>query len=184
MRRLRRAEGRGPRAAAHLRAHRARARTPGAGRAVLFFYYFNQFNGVHEGDWEGMQIAFDDADTPAQALAEGPSRMALFQHRGGEQADWDDAKVEKRGTHPVVYPAAGSHATFFGPAVYVSTATTGPAWAATTQRRPLHAAPAPRPVLLPEDPQPGDPMAWLLFGRPRGRARTAGSAATGRPARC
>src|SRR4029079_8804925 len=23
-----------------------------------FFYYFNQFNDLHEGDWEGMQIAF------------------------------------------------------------------------------------------------------------------------------
>ena len=41
-----------------------------------FFYYFNQFNDVHEGDWEGMQISFD-ADTRrrgprAGALADRP----------------------------------------------------------------------------------------------------------------
>ena len=45
--------------------------------------------------------------------------MILFQHAGGERADWEDAKVEKEGTHPVVYPAAGSHATFYDSAVYV-----------------------------------------------------------------
>src|SRR3954452_17331878 len=43
-----------------------------------FFYYFNQFNDVHEGDWEGMQISFD-ADTPAEARAQGPSQIALLQ---------------------------------------------------------------------------------------------------------
>jgi len=62
----------------------------------FFFYYFNQFNDLHEGDWEGMQIAFD-ADTPAEALAQGPSQVALFQHAGGERADWDDTKVQKDG---------------------------------------------------------------------------------------
>ena len=40
---------------------RSRA-TPGFVVQYFFFYYFNQFNDVHEGDWEGMQIAFD-ADT-------------------------------------------------------------------------------------------------------------------------
>jgi hypothetical protein len=30
----------------------------------------------------------------------------------GEKARWDYEKVEKEGTHPVVYPGAGSHATF------------------------------------------------------------------------
>ena len=36
-----------------------------------FFYYFNQFNDLHEGDWEGMQIAFDAADA-REALARVP----------------------------------------------------------------------------------------------------------------
>ncbi|MBN1530398.1 MAG: hypothetical protein JW895_15155 [Thermoleophilaceae bacterium] len=150
------------------------AREPGrSGLAVqyFFFYYFNQFNDLHEGDWEGMQIAFEDADTPAQALEQGPTRMVLFQHRGGEQADWDDAKVEKRGTHPVVYPAAGSHATFYGPAVYVGHGSDGSGVGCDNTTPPLHAV-RPRPVLLPDDPEPGDPAAWLLFdghwGEPHG----------------
>src|SRR4051812_12186763 len=78
-----------------------------------FFYYFNQFNDLHEGDWEGMQIAFH-ASTPAEALARGPYEIVLFQHAGGETADWDDDnKLQRQGTHPIVYPAAGSHATFY-----------------------------------------------------------------------
>ena len=65
-----------------------------------------------------MQVVFESSD-PAQALREGPSEIGLFQHGGGEKADWDSGKVEKEGTHPVVYPAAGSHATFYDAAVYV-----------------------------------------------------------------
>ena len=97
-----------------------------------FFYYFNQFNDVHEGDWEGMQISFD-ADTPAAALAQGPSQIALFQHAGGERADWDDAKVQKDGTHPVVYPAAGRTRPSTTTRSTSRTAQTAPAWAATTR---------------------------------------------------
>ena len=50
-----------------------------------FFWYFNQFNDLHEGDWEGMQIAFD-ADTAAGALKQGPSRdraLPARRRRGG-----------------------------------------------------------------------------------------------------
>ncbi len=85
-----------------------------------FFWYFNQFNDVHEGDWEGMQITFDGT-TPQEALRNGPDQIGLFQHGGGETADWDDERVQKEGTHPVVYPAAGSHATFFSSAVWLQT---------------------------------------------------------------
>jgi hypothetical protein len=83
-----------------------------------FFWYFNQFNDLHEGDWEGMQVVFQSSD-PTQALREGPSEIGLFQHGGGEKANWTDGKVEKEGAHPVVYPAAGSHATFYESAVHI-----------------------------------------------------------------
>jgi len=83
-----------------------------------FFWYFNQFNDLHEGDWEGMQIAFEASD-PQSALEEGPSEVVLYQHAGGEKASWEAGKVEKDGTHPVVYPAAGSHANFFDDALYL-----------------------------------------------------------------
>src|SRR3954471_5342029 len=86
---------------------------PGIVVQYWFFYYFNHFNDLHEGDWEGMQVAFH-ATTPAEALARGPYEIVLFQHAGGETADWDDDnKLQRQGTHPIVYPAAGSHATFY-----------------------------------------------------------------------
>jgi hypothetical protein len=77
-----------------------------------FYYYFNQFNDLHESDWEGIQLTFAGV-TPAEALTEQPSSIVLFQHAGGEHTNWDDARVQKNGTHPVVYSAAGSHATYY-----------------------------------------------------------------------
>ena len=40
-----------------------------------FFYYFNQFNDLHEGDWEGMQIAFDGS-TPRAGPGEPARRRS------------------------------------------------------------------------------------------------------------
>jgi hypothetical protein len=126
-----------------------------------FFYYFNQFNDLHEGDWEGMQIAFD-ADSPRAALAAGPSEIALFQHEGGEKGSWDDPKVEQEGTHPVVYPAAGSHATFYGPAVYVENGKGGSGLGCDNTTEPLRRV-EPRPVLIPTHPGRDGPFKWLTF---------------------
>jgi hypothetical protein len=126
-----------------------------------FFYYFNQFNDVHEGDWEGMQIAFD-ANTPREALATGPSEIALFQHGGGEKASWDDDKVQKSGSHPVVYPAAGSHATFYDSAIYVENGQGGSGLGCDNTTEPLRRV-VPRPVLVPTDPRPGSRFQWLTY---------------------
>jgi hypothetical protein len=126
-----------------------------------FFYYFNQFNDLHEGDWEGMQLAFD-ASTAREALAAGPDQIVLFQHAGGEKADWDDAKVEKEGTHPVVYPAAGSHATFYDSAVYVENGQGGSGLGCDNTTEPLQRV-DPRPVLVPSDPRPGNRFQWLTY---------------------
>ena len=65
------AEGGRQRAADHVRPHREREGRAGLVVQYWFFYYFNQFNDLHEGDWEGMQIAFD-ANSAREALAEGP----------------------------------------------------------------------------------------------------------------
>ena len=126
-----------------------------------FFYYFNQFNDVHEGDWEGMQISFD-ADTPAEALAQGPSQIALFQHAGGERADWDDAKVQKDGTHPIVYPAAGSHATFYDDAIYIQNGSHGSGVGCDDTQEP-HIRSDPQPVIIPTAAAPGSEFQWLGF---------------------
>jgi hypothetical protein len=84
-----------------------------------FFYVFNQFNNLHEGDWEMIQLDFDAADT-SEALAKTPVLVGYSSHEGAESAPWGDDKLEiVDGTHPVVYPAAGSHANKFGAALYL-----------------------------------------------------------------
>ncbi|HSR93662.1 MAG TPA: Vps62-related protein [Solirubrobacterales bacterium] len=126
-----------------------------------FFWYFNQFNDVHEGDWEGMQIAFEAAN-PRAALRTGPSEMVLFQHAGGETADWEDAKVEKEGTHPVVYPAAGSHATFYDSTVYVENGQEGSGVGCDNTSEPLRRL-AVRPIAVPTHPTTTGRFKWLTY---------------------
>ena len=80
--------------------------------AYWFFYFYNDYNligplikaGLHEGDWEMIQLRLDPA-------AEVPDLAAYAQHTHAEQRAWD--KVERVGDQPVVYPARGSHASYF-----------------------------------------------------------------------
>ena len=83
-----------------------------------FFYVFNDWNNLHEGDWEMIQAVFD-ASTVDQALHQSPVEVGYSQHEGAERAAWDDPKLERVGTHPVVHPADGSHANFYGDALYL-----------------------------------------------------------------
>ncbi len=85
-----------------------------------FYYVFNDWNNTHEGDWEMVQLVFDAADA-RQALGGGePVEIGYSQHEGAERASWGDAKLEVvDGSHPVVYPAAGSHANFYESALHV-----------------------------------------------------------------
>ena len=83
------------------------------------FYAFNDFNNLHEGDWEMFQLDFR-ASSPQQALGGRPVEVGYSSHEGAERADWGDSKLELvGGTHPVVYPAAGSHANKYTAALYV-----------------------------------------------------------------
>jgi hypothetical protein len=83
------------------------------------FYVFNEFNNLHEGDWEMIQLVFDATDS-AEALAEDPVAVGYSSHEGAERADWGEEKLELvDGTHPVVYPGAGSHANKFTDALYI-----------------------------------------------------------------
>jgi hypothetical protein len=59
----------------------------------------------HEGDWEAVAVVLDAAVKP---LLVGTSR-----HCSGARRTW--SRVERRGTHPVVYVALGSHANYFQP---------------------------------------------------------------------
>jgi hypothetical protein len=66
-----------------------------------------------------IQLVFD-ASTPRQALERPPVEVGYSQHEGAERAAWTDDKLERvGGTHPVVHPAAGSHANFFGEGLYL-----------------------------------------------------------------
>ena len=61
-----------------------------------------------------------DVQTPGQALERPPVAIGYSQHEGAERASWTDEKLERvDDTHPVVHPAAGSHANFFGEALYL-----------------------------------------------------------------
>jgi hypothetical protein len=134
---------------------------PGLVVQYWFFWYFNQFNDLHEGDWEGMQIAFE-ANTARQALATGPSEMILFQHAGGERADWEDSKVDKEGTHPVVYPAAGSHATFYDSTVYVQNGANGSGVGCDNTSEPLREVRV-HPIAIPTFPTTTGRFRWLTY---------------------
>ena len=82
------------------------------------FYVFNDWNNLHEGDWEMIQLVFE-ADDAREALSQQPVSIGYSQHEGGEAATWGDEKLDLVDGRPVVYPAAGSHANFFDEALYI-----------------------------------------------------------------
>ncbi len=72
------------------------------------YTYANPLGAVwqdHEGDWEAVAVVLDRKDAPLL--------VGVSQHCGGSQRVW--AKVEKRGSRPIVYVALGSHADYFAP---------------------------------------------------------------------
>jgi hypothetical protein len=85
--------------------------------AYWFFYFYNDYNligpfikaGLHEGDWEMIQLRLD----PAGAV---PDLAVYAQHTHAGQRPWN--QVERVGDQPVVYPARGSHASYFSADVH------------------------------------------------------------------
>ena len=77
------------------------------------FSLYNDWNDRHEGDWEMIQLLFE-ADDVAGALATSPSTVAFAQHEGAELSDWEGGPLQvSGGSHPVVFVAEGSHASYF-----------------------------------------------------------------------
>jgi hypothetical protein len=76
------------------------------------FYYYNPQNvlgfGLHEGDWEFIQVGLNAGGVPEMAT--------YAQHSGGEQCAW--SRVVKSGEAPVVYVALASHASYFSSGVH------------------------------------------------------------------
>jgi hypothetical protein len=81
-----------------------------------FYYAYNDWAGGyggfndHEGDWEGFHVFFklDRAQRPV----EPPAYVCYLGHHSRITKAWTHPDVEKVGTHPVVYVAAGSHASY------------------------------------------------------------------------
>lgn len=125
-----------------------------------FYWYYNDWNNKHEGDWEGIQLLFD-VGTVDEALTVDPVSVGYAQHEGGERADWDSSKLDRDGTRPIVFASAGSHASYFGSALYIGRSanegfgcdnTDGPSRRLDTTA-----------VVLPDEVDDGDPLAWVAF---------------------
>ena len=126
------------------------------------FYAYNDWNNLHEGDWEMIQLVFD-ADDARQALGQDPVSVGYSQHEGAERADWDDEKLEVvDGTRPVVYPAAGSHANFYDEALFVGTSAEQGVGCDDT--RGPHVSIDPKVVTIPsEDAAARNAFPWIGF---------------------
>ena len=77
-----------------------------------FFYFYNDYNlalgiGLHEGDWEMVQLRMHDG---------APDLAVYAQHRQAEKRAWSHVtKVPGDPNRPMVYVARGSHASYFEP---------------------------------------------------------------------
>jgi hypothetical protein len=85
------------------------------GRTFLTYWLFSYYNpqnvlgyGVHEGDWEYVQVALDEDGAPATAT--------YAQHDGAERCAWSSVQRTAAGA-PLVYVALASHASYFSPGV-------------------------------------------------------------------
>ena len=68
-----------------------------------FLYLFNYRLNEHESDWEQITVRLDADKRPIDAVYSA--------HAGGNTREW--SRLRRRGDHPVVYPALGSHANYF-----------------------------------------------------------------------
>jgi len=127
-----------------------------------FFYPFNDWNNKHEGDWEMIQLVFDAPNAHA-ALATKPAEVGYSSHEGAERAEWGDDKLEiVDGTHPVVYPSAGSHANKFTAALYLGSSADAGVGCDNTEGPHVELRPAVRTI--PSDPKAAvDAFPWIDF---------------------
>jgi hypothetical protein len=127
-----------------------------------FFYTFNDFNNTHEGDWEMIQLVFE-ADEARGALGQEPVAVGYSSHEGAERASWDEDKLEVvDGTHPVVYPGAGSHANKFTEALYLGSS--AEAGVGCDDTRGPHRELRPVVATIPSDPEvAAGTFPWVEF---------------------
>jgi hypothetical protein len=72
-----------------------------------FCYYFDDWANIHEGDWESITVFLQRQDDVWLPLG-----ATYSVHENGVRRHWED--IERlEDTHPVVYVASGSHASYF-----------------------------------------------------------------------
>ncbi len=98
------------------------------GWTVLQYWLFYPFNdwrsgffgaNDHEADWEKVHVYLAEAEGGELR----PEWVAYASHNySGDnlRRRWDDPEVEKVGEHPVVYVAAGSHASYYAAGEYLT----------------------------------------------------------------
>jgi hypothetical protein len=95
----------------------SRVKQDTAGKTWLqywLFYYYNSYDvvccgfGVHEGDWEMVQVGLDGSGTPDVVT------YAQHHDADAERCTWSQAErwLSRQGEVPVVYVARGSHASY------------------------------------------------------------------------
>ncbi|MEZ4530871.1 MAG: hypothetical protein R2855_07535 [Thermomicrobiales bacterium] len=126
-----------------------------------FWYLFNDWNNLHESDWEMIQLVFDTTD-PAEALEFGPDEVGFAQHESGQLVRWSDGQLQFDGTHLEVYPGAGSHATYPSSDLFISWGEHGSGFGCDNTTNPLTATPL-KAVVIPDPADPAGPFAWTLF---------------------
>lgn len=149
------------------------ASDPEHGQLILqywFWYYFNDWNNTHESDWEMIQLVFDGTSVE-DALNSEPVKVGFAQHGGGETADWGDDKLAVENGHPIVHPSAGSHGTYYGYEHYIGWGEGGTGFGCDSTAEPAVRTPL-NVVLVPNEPDPNGPFAWLLFGGRWGQRET------------
>lgn len=126
-----------------------------------FWYLFNDWNNLHESDWEMVQLVFDTTD-PVEALAIGPDEIGFAQHESGQLVRWSNPRLERDGAHVIVYPGAGSHATYPSSDLFISWGERGSGFGCDNTTAPSVATPL-QAVVIPEPVDPDGPFAWTLF---------------------
>ncbi|MCK9518155.1 MAG: hypothetical protein M0R74_03865 [Dehalococcoidia bacterium] len=135
-----------------------------SGFAVQYwaFYYFNNWNNTHEGDWEMVQLVFE-VESVEEALQTGPAYAVYAQHSGGERKSWDDKHLRKVAGRPAVYPSVGSHASYFQPNTYLGLGEQGTGLGCDISFGP-HRSVVPSVLFLHETPETlAAEEAWLTF---------------------
>jgi hypothetical protein len=91
----------------HVHGHAIRAADGGWWLQFWFFYLFNDKAflgfGLHEGDWEMVQVRLDSGERPRE--------MAFAQHSHGQRCAWDALTLHDE-HRPVVFVARGSQASY------------------------------------------------------------------------